>query len=131
MGNYVWVVTTCGDFYPARITTRLFSWCHMHIIDVKLFIENHTDCFIQLVPTEHCSWKFTTNIFKNLKWLISKLLKFLTNVSFVITNKGNFCEENLSYYCCTLINLSVVTVDTMGLLVKISFLSFPSVVLTR
>ena len=22
MGNYVWVVTTCGDFYPARITTR-------------------------------------------------------------------------------------------------------------
>ena len=22
MGNYVWVVTTCGDFYPTRITTR-------------------------------------------------------------------------------------------------------------
>ena len=25
MGNYVWVVTTCGDFYPARITTRCFQ----------------------------------------------------------------------------------------------------------
>ena len=24
MGNYVWVVTTCGDFYPTRITTRFY-----------------------------------------------------------------------------------------------------------
>ena len=96
----------------------------MHIIDVKLFIESHTDCFILLVPTGHCGGKFTANVFKYLKWLISKLLKFLTYVSFVTTNKGIFCEENLSYYYLNLITLSVVT-WRIGIADKyVSFLSF-------
>ena len=34
MGNYVWVVTTCGDFYPARITTRL-NLCNPHQASVS------------------------------------------------------------------------------------------------